>query len=126
MVRAGHPLRCAALYPQLHCAESAARVHHYVLELGSLHAGKVEYYDKEGGELKGDFSVFDADDVRESTLPTAKPYEIEIVTAERVWRVYAADSADMNEWIKVLRYHLDATVRLLQCTVFTTKYRLSH
>ena len=97
-----------------------------MLELGSLHAGKAEYYDKEGGELKGDFSVFDADDVRESTLPTAKPYEIEIVTAERVWRVYAADSADMNEWIKVLRYHLDATVRLLQCTVFTTKYRLSH
>jgi hypothetical protein len=66
-----------------------------------LNGSELTYYDEDRKTKKGSLSLLTASDVRASMAPTADGAEIEIVTADRLWRIRAESEEDMHTWLRV-------------------------
>ena len=77
-----------------------------------LEGAELAYFD-EDGDKKGSVNLFHASAIRKSECPTAKGYEIEIVTPDRTWRFRAPSEDEMNAWLHVLAASVQSAMAMM-------------
>ena len=71
--------------------------------LGSGDAGmELRYYEEKDGDLKGVIDLEDSSGARESQAPKAWPFEFEVITAGRTYRVRDTDQDGCAAWVEAL------------------------
>ena len=82
-----------------------------------INGAALEYYTKEGGELKGSIPLA-GNEARLSTAPSSHDHELEVVTVERVFRIRATSEHECLEWLDALRHAIDGEGKAPQTVIW--------